>query len=401
MLPSQTETTTSKGLSEVDSSWESPLPYAMLVSRNFPPLQGGMERLNQHLLIELSRIYQTALIGPRGAETFAPTAKDVRTCPSKPIHAFLASSCIKAVSAACRLRPALILAGSGANALPAFLAAKCSGAKWGIYLHGLDIVVDNALYRQVMLPIIRKADFWLVNSRATMAAGSGAGLDPNRMHLLNPGVSIPERLPSTEEVSAWRKSIDAGSRPILLSVGRLTRRKGLREFILKSLPGILKEEPEALLVVVGSEPNDALAVDAVGFEALRRAAVSIGAGSNLCILGSISDTQLALAYRAATVHVFPVLELQGDMEGFGMVAIEAAAYGVPTVAFDVGGVSDAVFPRQSGVLLASGDYAEFSEQVLDLLRNVDQDLLARNCRSVAANFSWSRFGERLRDFLSP
>jgi phosphatidyl-myo-inositol dimannoside synthase len=368
------------------------LPRAMLVSRNFPPLIGGMERLNQQLLVELSRAFETYLIGPDGAERYAPNAEWVLGCRSKPIHLFLIWATIKAAYMAGRVKPNLILAGSGVNAFPAWAAAVISGARWGIYLHGLDLVVDNWIYRSAFMPIIRRADFWLANSQATAAVGRRAGLDPEKMYVLNPGVAIPEKLPSDDAVTSWRRKIAADARPILLSVGRLTQRKGLVQFIRNSLPAILSQIPDTLLVVVGGEPSNALASGAVNFDALRTVAGKVGAESNLRILGSICDDELALAYRAATVHVFPILSIPGDMEGFGMVAIEAAAHGLPTVAFDVGGVSDAVGHGVSGALVRAGRYDDFAGHVIRIItqgRNAGNESL---CRDFAKSFSWQNFG---------
>lgn len=371
-----------------------PQHYLMLVSRNFPPLRGGMERLNHQMLIELGRSYQTILVGPKGAGQYAESARVVETCGAA-AYRFLVEASFKSVQLARRFLPKLILAGSGVNALPAWLAASAVGAKWGVYLHGLDIVVDSLIYQRVMLPIIRKADFWLVNSGATRDAAIKAGMDPNRIHLLHPGVTLPTKLPEGDEVINWRGGIGVESRPILLSVGRLTRRKGLCEFISKSLPTIVQEIPDVVLVVIGSEPVNALRKQSVGFDALKKVARAAGVEANLRILGGMDDQQLALAYSAAEVHVFPVLNVPGDMEGFGMVAVEAASYGVPTIAFASGGVVDAVRQGESGKLVPPGDYETFSQQVVELLRLKNKESLRASCQGFSKQFGWAQFGARL------
>ena len=67
----------------------------LLVTRNFPPLLGGMERLNQHLLRELEREYEVHLVGPNGATDHVSHRERVRTCPSAPVYAFLAYAALK------------------------------------------------------------------------------------------------------------------------------------------------------------------------------------------------------------------------------------------------------------------------------------------------------------------
>jgi len=90
--------------------------------------------------------------------------------------------------------------------------------------------------------------------------------------------------------------------------------------------------------------------------------------------------------------IFPVIERPGDIEGFGMVAIEAAAHGTPTYAFAVGGVPDAVSDGISGQLLQPGDYCGMTAAALDAL---NQTKIYPKCRDFAEKFAWPAFGEQL------
>ena len=374
----------------------SSLQSLLLISRNFPPLLGGMERLNHHVFLELAREYEVHLVGPDGAAAHVDHPDRVRTCPAAPISRFLTCATVQGIRVARRLRPALILAGSGVNAPPAWAAARASGARWMVYLHGLDLVVKNAVYQRAFLPIIRRADAWLVNSRATAQLAAAAGLDSRRLHILHPGVQIPDALPTDEEVRAWRERHGLGDRPLLLSVGRLSKRKGLKEFILHALPAVLTARPDALLVVVGEEPNAALTSASMGVAALQEAARAKGLIESLRLVGCLPDPELAHAYRAASVLVFPVLDIPGDVEGFGMVAIEAAAHGLSTVAFAVGGVTDAVEDGASGYLLTPGDYMGMADRVIDLMSRDLGTRASASCIAFASAFSWRHFGEKLR-----
>ena len=88
--------------------------------------------------------------------------------------------------------------------------------------------------------------------------------------------------------------------------------------------------------------------------------------------------------------MFPVRELPGDPEGFGMVAVEAAAHGLPTVAFATGGIVDAVDNGRSGHLVASGDYPGFAVAVSQTL--AQRDALRDTCIDFAQGFAWPAFG---------
>ncbi|MGQ9670783.1 MAG: glycosyltransferase family 4 protein, partial [Desulfosoma sp.] len=86
------------------------------ITRNFPPLWGGMERLNCHLVEELVKTFSVKMIAPKGAATYAPSGVDVREIPLKPLERFLLGAAWAAVSEARAFQPQIILAGSGLTA---------------------------------------------------------------------------------------------------------------------------------------------------------------------------------------------------------------------------------------------------------------------------------------------
>jgi phosphatidylinositol alpha-1,6-mannosyltransferase len=88
-----------------------------------------------------------------------------------------------------------------------------------------------------------------------------------------------------------------------------------------------------------------------------------------------------------------VRDIAGDPEGFGMVAVEAAAHGLPTIAFATGGVVDAVGEGQSGHLIRPGDYNAFADAVLEVLTKYVP--LRRHCAGFARQFAWSEFGAQM------
>ena len=103
------------------------------------------------------------------------------------------------------------------------------------------------------------------------------------------------------------------------------------------------------------------------------------------------------AYFAADVLIFPVQERENDIEGFGMVAIESAAHGLPTVAFSVGGVPDAVADGCCGKLIPADDNIAFAQAVIDLLSRQSSPVQVDACLNFAESFQWDAFGNQLRD----
>lgn len=366
----------------------------LLITRNLPPLVGGMERLNWHMADELSRDAEVCVIGPLGFAALAPAGVRVVEIPLRPLWKFLAHSLWCGVREARRCRPDLVLAGSGLTALPVWCAAKLSASRCGTYAHGLDIAVSHPLYRALWLPALRRMDRVIVNSRSTSKLAEAAGVDSRSIGIVYPGVELPRKLSDPQVVSRFRADYDLGERPILLSVGRLTARKGLREFVTHALPRIVETQPDVLLLIVGDAPADALRADAQSPASISDAAEGVGMGDRLRFLGTVTDyAKLSMIYCAADVHIFPVRELSGDPEGFGMVAVEAAAHGLPTVAFATGGVADAVADGESGRLIAPSDYTAFAQAVIEVLASKER--WQNGCMEFGAHFAWPTFGRAL------
>lgn len=371
---------------------------ALLVTRNFPPLLGGMEKVNQQMLIALQQGWRIALCGPAGCAEFAPEMTEVRQSRVKPLPAFLIAAFWRAMYMAIRKKPEWVIAGSGLTAPIAWIAARSTGAKVAVYLHGLDIVAPSRAYQWIWLPFIRRCDALLVNSSNTARLAESKGVPRNRVHLLHPGTELPE-LNSTAS-NEFRKHFGLAQKPLLLSVGRLTQRKGLAEFVTQALPIIVSRVPDTLLIVVGDEAVDALSTRA-GSERARilAAAREAGVGDKVLFLGRCNDLTLSQAYQASDLHIFPVLELAGDVEGFGMVALESAAHGLSSVAFAVGGVPDALHDGCTGTLIEPGDYAAMAAEVIRRLGHTRDQTGVSDCRKFAAGKTWPIFGDRLRELL--
>lgn len=374
-------------------------PRILIITRNFPPLMGGMERLNWHMAQELARHAEVRVIAPRGAQSEAPPSVEVIETPLRPLWLFLLAAGWQALMQAIAFRPHTVLAGSGLTAPFALISARLARAEAAAYVHGLDLAVPHTLYRRLWLPAIRRLDRVIANSRATAGLAQAAGIPQERIAIVHPGVELPAV--SAEESQAARQSFRAqhglGERPLLLSVGRLTTRKGLIPFVREVLPVLAAQRPDTCLLIVGDAPKDALAAEAEPPAAILAAAQAAGVADNVRWIGPLFGKDLSTAYFAADVHVFPVREIPNDPEGFGMVAIEAAAHGLPTVAYATGGVTDAVGEGISGLLVKCGDSAGFAAAVAQLL---DSPLPAGEMQRFAQRFTWDQFGVRLTSIFA-
>lgn len=365
----------------------------LLLTRNFPPLIGGMERLNWHLADELSKYADVRVVAPRGASVNSPKAVRVEEVPLRPLWLFLTMITLRGWVQARGWRPGSIVAGSGLTALPAWLIARLIGVRSVVYLHGLDVEVQHPIYRMLWYPILRRMDLAIANSHATARAAHSIGIKNDRMVVIHPGVELPPDDRDLQALDALRVELDVTNRPVLISVGRLSARKGLREFVSEALPQIASEHPNVVLLIVGEEPRDALKAPYQTRKSILEAAGRSGVKHCVKFLGSVTEYErLSQLYRLANVHVFPVREISGDPEGFGMVAVEAAAHGVPTVAFRTGGVPDAVADGVTGKLIDVGNYGEFAQAVASEIAR--GEIAGEACVRFGARFSWGRFGSQ-------
>lgn len=366
-------------------------PRVLIVTRNFPPLVGGMERLLWNAREQLAQDFDCSLVGPAGCERHAAGAVG---CATRPLPRFLLAAAARSLLRARRERPDLVLAGSGLTAPIALAAARIAGAVAAGFVHGLDLVVRNRAYQALFGPAIRRLDLVFANSANTARLARERGVPAGRIQVIPPGVEWP---PREAGGASLRERFGLGDRPLLLFVGRRVPRKGLAEFLERSLPAILREAPETVLLVVGGGPTDALARPGAGGASVEELLEREDLRERVQLTGPVDDATLARAYSEADALVFPLREVPGDVEGFGMVAVEAASHGLPTVAFSVGGVPDAVAPGRSGLLVEPDDHDAFARAVLELLSG-RSPVTAEACREHARGFAWSRFGERLREF---
>ena len=375
-------------------------PRILIVTRNLPPLVGGMERLNWHIADELSSHADVRVIGPAGSAAQGPEQVAITEVPLRPLWRFLLASTWQTLRTARAWKPHIVLAGSGLTAPAALIAAHAAKARACVYLHGLDAALQHPIYRALWHPAIRRMHTVIANSQPTAKLAQALGVTAQQLQILHPGVQMPDAPQPTGALQAFRQRHGLGDARILLSVGRLTERKGLREFVQHALPTIVQAAPDTLLVIVGDAPTDALLAGVQTRASIQAVADAAGIGQHLRFIGVITDpTELACAYESATLHAFPVRSLPGDPEGFGMVAIEAAAHGVPTVAFATGGIVDAVAEGQSGYLVAPGDYAALAQTVLRVLGEPAAEW-GDKAMVFAQGFAWPAFGDKLRAALA-
>lgn len=372
----------------------------LIVTRNLPPLIGGMERLNWHIADELSKTNKVELLSYSDARNQAPKNCYFNSIPLNPLYIFLISAFIKTFWICLIKRPDILFAGSGLTAPITTFWSKVFRIKSIVYVHGLDIATNHGLYNTIWIPMIRAADYVIANSNPTQDICLKKSISAQKLSIICPGVTYPPLTENYFLIKLLNEKYHLHDKKILISVGRLTQRKGLNEFVDLALPKIVKNIPNTLLVVIGDTPNHSLNKNLESKELILTTAAKHHITENILFVGNISDNNLLSSwYYLADLHIFPVKHIPTDPEGFGMVAIEAAAHGTPTIAFATGGIIDAVQNGKSGFLVEHDNYEELSKKIIQLLENPAL-IKEKECTEFAQNFSWDNVGQKFNKVMN-
>jgi phosphatidyl-myo-inositol dimannoside synthase len=218
--------------------------------------------------------------------------------------------------------------------------------------------------------------------------------------VIPPGVD-PIRFESAPSPELVKEKFGLVGKRIILFVGRLAKRKGVKEFIDESLMTIAKEVPNVCFVIVGDNPSESLTHREDTLSEIKRIISDMSLQNYIRLLGSLNDDEVIELYQACDVFVLPTLATTDDVEGFGIVLLEAAAAGKVVVATRVGGIPDAVEDGKSGILVEAGDHAALQREIIDLLRDDCRrlDMAAYARERVMKQFSWNRIFERYTTIL--
>jgi phosphatidyl-myo-inositol dimannoside synthase len=213
-----------------------------------------------------------------------------------------------------------------------------------------------------------------------------------RMVQLPPGVDEKTFHPDSGGEAVWERLGLAG-RPVVVCVSRLVPRKG-QDTLIAAIPRVLAAVPDAMLLIVGGGPYRA---------ELEKRAASLGVASSVHFTGAVPWEELPAHFGAGDVFAMPCRTRRGglDVEGLGIVYLEASATGLPVVAGDSGGAPDAVRDGETGWVVRGGAPEETADRLVTLLR--DPGLRARMGATgrewVESQWRWDLLADRLRALL--
>ncbi|MFK4542450.1 phosphatidylinositol alpha-1,6-mannosyltransferase [Streptomyces tendae] len=206
------------------------------------------------------------------------------------------------------------------------------------------------------------------------------GVDEKTFHPGSGGAEVRARLGLTE-------------RPVVVCVSRLVPRKG-QDTLIRAMPRILAAEPDAVLLIVGGGPYE---------RDLRRLAEETGVAASVHFTGAVPWSELPAHYGAGDVFAMPCRTRRGglDVEGLGIVYLEASATGLPVVAGDSGGAPDAVLDGETGWVVRGTDPNESADRITTLLADPElrRRMGERGRAWVEEKWRWDLLAEHLKALL--
>ncbi|MEU1616270.1 glycosyltransferase family 4 protein [Streptomyces sp. NPDC005722] len=213
-----------------------------------------------------------------------------------------------------------------------------------------------------------------------------------RMVQLPPGVDEKTFHPASGG-AAVRARLGLTDRPVVVCVSRLVPRKG-QDTLIEAMPLILAAQPDAVLLVVGGGPYA---------DDLKRLAGRTGVADSVRFTGAVPWAELPAHFGAGDVFAMPCRTRRGglDVEGLGIVYLEASATGLPVVAGDSGGAPDAVLDGETGWVVRGGEPAEAAERILALLGDAElrRRMGERGRKWVEDAWRWDLLADRLKALL--
>ena len=356
----------------------------LFVTRKYPPKTGGMENFSYGLINNYKGKKHSVTYG--GSQKYLPA-----------IYPYLF---FKAFSKVLMKKVDIIHIGDGVMAPMGFLLKVLTGKKVVMTAHGKDINLKFKPYQIIMPYFFRRMDRIYCVSNSTVLECLKVGIKKDKCKFIPNGVD-PNEFLVNKTIQHLRKELgkkyklNFKGRKILITVGRLSKRKGAVWFtgnVMKKL------DNEYLYLIVGpdsTEVNDLkswFGVKSISYgERLNEIIKKKKLENKVKWLGKIPFDDLKKFYNCADLFIMPNIRVKGDMEGFGIVAIEATSTGLPVIASAIEGIKDAVVENKTGALVKTEDVQGFLKAIENWSEKMKKHNRKKEIREVTKkNYSWDK-----------
>jgi phosphatidylinositol alpha-1,6-mannosyltransferase len=334
-----------------------------------PSCRGERVTPSFHVIRERRMPRQWGLLHPRGLMTHALVAADIRRMARH----------VTAVHCG-RVLP---------EGLSALLAFAAGGPPYVCWVHGeeLSYVDSSREFRRLAAAVFQRARFVLANCRNTADLLVARGVRARDIHVVYPGVDTYRFRPRAAGADALRQVLARAGETLLLTVGRLQRRKG-HDLVLQALAALGPNRRGVRYVIVGDGE------ERPRIESMIR---ELDLADTVTLAGRVDAHELPRYYAAADAFIHANRRDGDDFEGFGMVFLEAAASGLPAIGGRSGGVPEAVVDGETGLLVSGTSVGELRDALTDIISNRERRrALGSAARArVLREFTWQRAADQI------
>ena len=348
----------------------------LFITRKFPPSVGGMETLSKGLADHLPEVSDLRVLSWGGSQAWLPWV--------------FASFWLKGTLL--MRKTDVVLLGDAVLSPLGWWFRRVHKKPVVSILHGLDMTFPNPVHQALLRAFSTSFDAYVCNSEATKREAERRGYGP--LTVIHPGIDSVELFEKTKARALFAPI--AGFKPhanafVVGFLGRASERKGLPWFLRNVFPHL----PEHVHLLIAGTSAEEDVVGLLSDPSLMR---------RVHVLGRISDHARELFFPSLDLFVMPNVDLDGDQEGFGIVATEATVRGAPVLASDLEGLKDAVLQDRTGWLITPGDADAFVETIRFLASDTGAERLDAVRRSAARAtleaFSWPDIARSYEDLLS-
>lgn len=258
--------------------------------------------------------------------------------------------------------------------------------------HGHDVTLALGIYQWLLRRVFGSLDGVISVSSATQQECISRGLKHEKSQVLPNGFDMrdlknPYSKKEARRLLEEKIGLKADARPLLLTVGRLIKRKGHSWFIRQVMP---KTQSNARYLVIGDGAEKEPIQDARELSPQKDAII---------LTGRQPDEILRIAYAAADLFIMPNIKVPGDMEGFGVVLLEANLRKTPAIASDIEGIRDVISQGDNGYRIAAGDAKAFASKIDHVLDKELETLSEQSRLYVKEQFSWEKVARKYISYL--
>lgn len=353
-------------------------PRVLFISRAYPPVLGGIENQNYELSQWLAKV--------------TPTTTIANTKGKKALPFFLPWMMARLLFLMRNYD--VLLVGDGVLAILIWwIKPFFPHKKYVSVVHGLDLTYKLTLYQKLWLGhFLPMCDRLIAVGNHTIHEGVARGISQEKFSFVPNGIH-PEKF-TAKNYSRDDLINFIGTKhkehKVIVTTGRLARRKGVAWFIRNVLPHL------------GDKVIYAVAGDGVDRENIQSAIEETKQQAKVLLLGRVSDQQRDTLMHAGDLFVQPNIKIDGDMEGFGISVIEAGVSGITVLAAELEGLKDAIKDGQNGFLVPSEDTDAWVEKIEQLLSSdFDRTAFGKKAREyVIDHYSWDKIAKQYLKVLS-